>query len=130
MRSISNLFDNNDILSDTFQENHICSASESAENFGTSSLNSLNFKLSTFEQLAALHPAEREEYLRKMALPKSRQNPVIMKLETSQFKSILSDELTALVALFKEYGHEIRVAGGAVRYGLLLGCSNIYNKMR
>lgn len=51
-----------------------------------------------------------------MALPKSRQNPVIMKLDTPEFNSVFTDELIKLVSIFKEYGYEIRVAGGAVRY--------------
>lgn len=50
-----------------------------------------------------------------MALPQSRENPVIMILDSPEFKSIFTDELTTLVSLFKEYGYEIRVAGGAVR---------------
>ncbi|KAJ8944169.1 hypothetical protein NQ314_009531 [Rhamnusium bicolor] len=55
-----------------------------------------------------------------MALPKSRENPVIMKLDSVEFKSIFSEELAVLVSLFKEYGYEIRIAGGAVR-DLLIG---------
>ncbi|KAJ8925634.1 hypothetical protein NQ315_009479 [Exocentrus adspersus] len=50
-----------------------------------------------------------------MVLPKARENPVIMKLETPEFKSIFTEELLTLVSLFKKYGYEIRVAGGAVR---------------
>lgn len=63
-----------------------------------------------------MRPAERENYLRKMALPKSRQNPVIMKLDFPEFKSIFTEELDVLISLFKEYNYEIRIAGGAVRY--------------
>lgn len=50
-----------------------------------------------------------------MALPKSRENPVIMKLDTPEFKSIFTEELKTLVSLFENNGYEIRVAGGAVR---------------
>ncbi|KAK5648244.1 hypothetical protein RI129_003136 [Pyrocoelia pectoralis] len=50
----------------------------------------------------------------------ARINPMIMKLDTPEYKSIFSDELTSLVSLFKEYGYELRVAGGAVR-DLLMG---------
>ncbi|XP_044744555.1 CCA tRNA nucleotidyltransferase 1, mitochondrial isoform X2 [Coccinella septempunctata] len=67
--------------------------------------------------------ANNSEYLthiRKMALPKSRSNPVIMKLDTPEFKSLFSEELNCLISLFKEYGYEIRMAGGAVR-DLLMG---------
>lgn len=62
-----------------------------------------------------MSPEEREKHLRKMALPKSRENPVIMKLDTPEFKSIFTEELKALVSLFENNGYEIRVAGGAVR---------------
>ncbi|KAJ8977636.1 hypothetical protein NQ317_003614 [Molorchus minor] len=58
--------------------------------------------------------------LRKIALPKSRENPIIMKLDSPEFKSLFTDELNTLVSLFKEYGYEIRIAGGAVR-DLLMG---------
>ncbi|XP_030753461.1 CCA tRNA nucleotidyltransferase 1, mitochondrial isoform X2 [Sitophilus oryzae] len=50
-----------------------------------------------------------------MVIPKSRENPVIMKLESPEFRSIFTDELKALIDLFKKYNYEIRVAGGAVR---------------
>lgn len=51
-----------------------------------------------------------------MALPKSRQQPVIMKLDSAEFKSIFTEELNTLASIFNEYGYEIRIAGGAVRY--------------
>lgn len=50
-----------------------------------------------------------------MALPLTRQNPVIMKLDSPEFKSIFTEELVSLVSIFKNYGYELRVAGGAVR---------------
>lgn len=55
-----------------------------------------------------------------MALPKSRSNPIIMKLDSPEFKSLFSEELKCLISIFKEYGYEIRMAGGAVR-DLLMG---------
>lgn len=55
-----------------------------------------------------------------MALPKSRENPVIIKLDTPEFHSIFNEEVKKLASLFKEYGYEIRVVGGAVR-DLLMG---------
>lgn len=55
-----------------------------------------------------------------MALPKTRENPIISKLDTPEFHSIFTDELRKLASLFKEYGHEIRIVGGAVR-DLLMG---------
>ncbi|CAG9813433.1 unnamed protein product [Phaedon cochleariae] len=63
---------------------------------------------------------DRLNILRKMALTKSRENPVIMTLDTPEFKSIFNEELRSLVSLFKEYGYEIRIAGGAVR-DILMG---------
>ncbi|CAG9860389.1 unnamed protein product [Phyllotreta striolata] len=65
--------------------------------------------------LVKLSNEERIKTLRKMALAKSRENPVIMKLDSPEFNSIFNDELRALISLFKEYGYEIRIAGGAVR---------------
>jgi len=38
-----------------------------------------------------------------------------MKLDSPEFKSILTDEVRILEKLFIENGYEIRVAGGAVR---------------
>lgn len=55
-----------------------------------------------------------------MAQPNARENPVIMHLDTPEFHSIFTEELRSLVSIFKEYGYELRVAGGAVR-DLLLG---------
>ncbi|CAG0889118.1 unnamed protein product [Darwinula stevensoni] len=43
-----------------------------------------------------------------------------MKLETPEFKSIFTPELTKLHDIFKRHGYELRVAGGAVR-DLLMG---------
>ncbi|XP_021936228.1 CCA tRNA nucleotidyltransferase 1, mitochondrial isoform X2 [Zootermopsis nevadensis] len=41
--------------------------------------------------------------------------PAIMKLDTAEFKALFSPELTTLASLFKKYGYELRLAGGAVR---------------
>jgi len=50
--------------------------------------------------------------------PASLDNPVIMKIDTPEFKALFSPELTTLASLFKEYGYELRIAGGAVRLGV------------
>ncbi|XP_019881349.2 CCA tRNA nucleotidyltransferase 1, mitochondrial isoform X2 [Aethina tumida] len=55
-----------------------------------------------------------------MSLPKTRENPMIIKLESPEFKSLFTEELTSLVSLFETYGYEIRIVGGAVR-DLLMG---------
>ena len=39
-----------------------------------------------------------------------------MKLESEKFKSIFTPELNQLLDIFQRHQHEIRVAGGAVRY--------------
>lgn len=46
---------------------------------------------------------------------KSRENPVVLKLDSPEFKSIFSQEVDDLKKLFDKYGFEIRIAGGAVR---------------
>lgn len=46
---------------------------------------------------------------------KFRENPVVLKLESAEFKSIFTPEVTELKNLFDKYKYEIRVAGGAVR---------------
>ncbi|XP_075982702.1 CCA tRNA nucleotidyltransferase 1, mitochondrial isoform X2 [Anticarsia gemmatalis] len=51
---------------------------------------------------------------------KSRENPIVMKLESAVFKSIFTPEVLELKRLFDKYQYEIRVAGGAVR-DLLMG---------
>jgi tRNA nucleotidyltransferase (CCA-adding enzyme) len=38
-----------------------------------------------------------------------------MKIDTPEFKALFSPELRTLAFLFKEYGYELRIAGGAVR---------------
>ncbi|KAL7297232.1 hypothetical protein TKK_0009637 [Trichogramma kaykai] len=48
-------------------------------------------------------------------LPPHRSNPIIKTLDTPEFRSIFNQELNDLVALFKKYNYEIRIAGGAVR---------------
>lgn len=47
--------------------------------------------------------------------PVSLDHPAIMKIDTPEFKAVFSPELKTLASLFKEYGYELRIAGGAVR---------------
>jgi hypothetical protein len=47
--------------------------------------------------------------------PVSLDHPAIMKIDTPEFKALFSPELKTLASLFKEYGYELRIAGGAVR---------------
>jgi len=46
---------------------------------------------------------------------RSRIDPVIMKLDTTEFRSIFTPELQIVTDLFKIYSYELRIAGGAVR---------------
>ncbi|CAH1971642.1 unnamed protein product [Acanthoscelides obtectus] len=80
----------------------------------------INYIYTNYATLSNLSPQDRIQYLRKMARPNARENPMIMKLDTPEFTSMFTDELQTLMALFKEYGYEIRIAGGAVR-DLLMG---------
>jgi tRNA nucleotidyltransferase (CCA-adding enzyme) len=51
----------------------------------------------------------------KMNEIRSRIDPVIMKLDTTEFRSIFTPELQIVTDLFKIYSYELRIAGGAVR---------------
>ncbi|PNF36518.1 CCA tRNA nucleotidyltransferase 1, mitochondrial [Cryptotermes secundus] len=42
-------------------------------------------------------------------------NYPIMKIDTPEFKALFTPGLTTLASLFKDYGYELRIAGGAVR---------------
>ena len=42
-------------------------------------------------------------------------HPVVMKIDTPEFKALFSHELKKLESLFNQYGYELRIAGGAVR---------------
>ncbi|XP_008549269.3 CCA tRNA nucleotidyltransferase 1, mitochondrial [Microplitis demolitor] len=54
------------------------------------------------------------------AMPRTRADPVITKLDTPEFRSIFTPELDTLVSLFKKHNYEIRICGGAVR-DILMG---------
>jgi hypothetical protein len=56
-------------------------------------------------------------------------HPVIMKVDTPEFKALFSPELKTVVSLFKDYGYELRIAGGAVRLGVLYSCAFRYEKI-
>lgn len=51
---------------------------------------------------------------------KCRENPIVVQLDTPEFKSIFTDEVLDLKKLFEKYQYEIRIAGGAVRYQFYL----------
>lgn len=46
---------------------------------------------------------------------KTREDPIVTKLDNDLFKSLFTNELNDLVDMFKKYNYEIRIAGGAVR---------------
>ncbi|XP_019931854.3 CCA tRNA nucleotidyltransferase 1, mitochondrial isoform X1 [Aedes albopictus] len=52
----------------------------------------------------------------------ARPDPVVLKIDTPEFRSIFTKELEDLIDLFKRYNYEIRVAGGAVRDILMGKC--------
>jgi len=47
--------------------------------------------------------------------PSSRIDPVVMKLDSPEFRSVFTPELQTLASLFKKHNYELRIAGGAVR---------------
>lgn len=47
---------------------------------------------------------------------KHRADPIVCKLESTEFKSIFNESLDDLIAIFKKNNYELRIAGGAVRY--------------
>ncbi|XP_017008359.2 CCA tRNA nucleotidyltransferase 1, mitochondrial [Drosophila takahashii] len=47
--------------------------------------------------------------------PRMRKDPAFRKVKSPEFQSIFTPELEELVALFKKYDYELRIAGGAVR---------------
>ncbi|XP_050674983.1 CCA tRNA nucleotidyltransferase 1, mitochondrial isoform X2 [Leptidea sinapis] len=51
---------------------------------------------------------------------KCRDDPVVLKLDTPEFRNIFTQEVMDLKKIFDKYNFEIRIAGGAVR-DLLLG---------
>lgn len=50
----------------------------------------------------------------------ARSDPVIMKLDCPEFRSVFTPELETLANLFQKYNYELRIAGGAVR-DILMG---------
>ena len=58
--------------------------------------------------------------LSKQSIPRisgnNSRNLFVMKLESEKFKTIFNPELNQLLDIFQRHQHEIRVAGGAVRY--------------
>ena len=45
--------------------------------------------------------------------------PVVSRLDTFEFETLVSFELGALASLVNECGYELRIAGGTVRYLLM-----------
>jgi len=57
-----------------------------------------------------LHSASSRS-MQKMAEPQLK----MMKINSPGFESLFTEELKDLIAVFKRHGHELRIAGGAVR---------------
>ncbi|XP_054746971.1 CCA tRNA nucleotidyltransferase 1, mitochondrial [Anastrepha obliqua] len=67
-------------------------------------------------QKPSLHSSASQPILKQLGVPsKMRSNPAFKKIDTSEFHSIFTDELRALIDIFKRYNYELRIAGGAVR---------------
>lgn len=47
--------------------------------------------------------------------PPSRDDPVVMRLDSPEFRSVFTPELRCLAGLFRKHNYELRIAGGAVR---------------
>ncbi|XP_071569957.1 CCA tRNA nucleotidyltransferase 1, mitochondrial isoform X1 [Temnothorax nylanderi] len=72
-----------------------------------------------FEITRTLH----ERVWRKVRMddaPSSRADPVVIKLDSPEFRSVFTSELQSLAGLFKKHNYELRIAGGAVR-DILMG---------
>ncbi|XP_017465939.1 PREDICTED: CCA tRNA nucleotidyltransferase 1, mitochondrial [Rhagoletis zephyria] len=54
--------------------------------------------------------------LKPLGVPsKMRADPAFKKIDTPEFQSIFTEELRALIDIFKRHNYELRIAGGAVR---------------
>lgn len=53
---------------------------------------------------------------------KHRADPIVFKLESTEFKSIFNESLDDLISIFNKYNYELRIAGGAVRYNFNSNC--------
>lgn len=67
-------------------------------------------------------PNELRRFLEMERHTKFRSDPVIVTLDTPEFKSIFNKNLHDLLTIFKTHNHEIRIAGGAIRYVCLCVC--------
>ena len=45
--------------------------------------------------------------------------PVVLRVDTSEFETVVSFEQRALASLVNECGYKLRIAGGTVRYLLM-----------
>lgn len=59
-------------------------------------------------------------FLKNNCIRRGFVQPVIMKIDSPEFKSIFTNELISLIDLFDKHNYQIRIAGGAVR-DILLG---------
>nr|XP_014103330.2 CCA tRNA nucleotidyltransferase 1, mitochondrial [Bactrocera oleae] len=65
---------------------------------------------------SSLQSTSLEQNLKVLGAPtKMRSEPVLKKIDSPEFQSIFTDELQALIDIFKRYNYELRIAGGAVR---------------
>ncbi|XP_020298480.1 CCA tRNA nucleotidyltransferase 1, mitochondrial isoform X2 [Pseudomyrmex gracilis] len=78
------------------------------------SFNKRRYKVTAYDNWKKVRMADEQ------TLPSPRTNPIIVKLNSPEFRSIFTPELLTLANLFKKYNYELRIAGGAVR-DILMG---------
>lgn len=83
-----------------------------SDNFRKDCIRNFSIHSNTLQELS---PNQLKKYLEMEKEAKFRLDPVVTTLDTPQFKSIFTQHLKDLLALFEKYGYEIRIAGGAVR---------------
>ncbi|OWR54392.1 Poly [Danaus plexippus plexippus] len=78
-----------------------------------------NLVVRSFRDYSNISNLKRVRTRRDMEI-KTREDPIVLKLDTAEFHNIFTPEVIDLKKLFEKYQYEIRIAGGAVR-DLLLG---------
>lgn len=70
---------------------------------------------------SSLQSTPLQQDLKVLGVPsKMRSDPAFKEIDSPEFQSIFTDELQALIDIFKRYNYELRIAGGAVR-DILMG---------
>ncbi|XP_067647581.1 CCA tRNA nucleotidyltransferase 1, mitochondrial [Eurosta solidaginis] len=68
------------------------------------------------KQQKLMPPPLQSNLKKQLSVPtRMRADPALKKIETPEFQSLFTDELRALIDIFKRHNYELRIAGGAVR---------------